>query len=70
MLHGIGPRKARDLINKIGSVELLFTASPSRLSKLSGVKPSFFSSMKREDALKKAVLAVEFHNTKNVERIF
>ncbi|NRA13181.1 MAG: DNA-protecting protein DprA [Crocinitomicaceae bacterium] len=70
MLHGIGPHKARDLINKIGSVELLFTESPSRLSKLSGIKPSFFSAMKREDALKKAVEAVDFHISKNVESIF
>ncbi len=70
MLHGIGPRKARDLINKIGSIELLFTESPSRLFKMTGVKASFFSTMKREEALQTAVKAVEFHLSKNVESLF
>lgn len=70
MLRGIGPRKARDLINKIGPLDILFTKSPSALSKLTGVKPAFFSSMKREDALKKAVDAVAFHEAKEIESIF
>lgn len=70
MLHGIGPRKARDLINKVGSIDLLFTKSPSALSKITKVKPIFFSSMKREDALKKSVDAVAFHEAKEIESVF
>jgi len=70
MLHGIGPRKARDLVNKIGFLEDLFTKSPAALSKTTGLKPLFFSSMKRNDALKKAVDAVAFHEAKEVQAIF
>lgn len=70
MLRGIGPRKARDLINKIESLDYLFTKSPSALSKITGLKPSFFTAMKRNDALKKAVDAVAFHEAKEIQSIF
>ena len=70
MLRGIGPRKARDLINKIESLDYLFTKSPSALSKITGLKPSFFIAMKRGDALKKAVDAVAFHEANEIESIF
>lgn len=70
MLYGIGPHKARDLVKKIGSLELLFNASPSLLSIKTGVKPIFFESMKREQALKTAVDVVAFHESKGIESIF
>ena len=70
MLHGIGPRTARNILNKIGSIELLFTASPSSLSMMTGVKSNIFHSMKREEALKKSIKAVAFHEAKEIESIF
>jgi len=70
MLHGIGPRKARKLIRKIGSVDKLFTEPPLKLAHLSGVDVSFFKKMRRMNALEKAVHAVQFHETKKIQTLF
>jgi DNA processing protein len=70
MLHGIGPRKARKLIRKIGSVDKLFTEPPLKLAHLSGVDVSFFKKMRRMNALEKAVHAVQFHETKKTQTLF
>ena len=70
MLHGIGQRKARKLIRKIGSVDKLFTEPPLKLAHLSGVDVSFFKKMRRMNALEKAVHAVQFHETKKTQTLF
>lgn len=70
MLHGIGLRKARKLIRKIGSVDKLFTEPPLKLAHLSGVDVSFFKKMRRMNALEKAVHAVQFHETKKIQTLF
>jgi DNA processing protein len=70
MLHGIGPRKARKLIRKIGLVDKLFTEPPLKLAHLSGVDVSFFKKMRRMNALEKAVHAVQFHETKKIQTLF
>ena len=70
MLYGIGPRKARKLIQKIGSVEKLFLEKPLKLAQLSGVDPVFFKKMGRKEVLKKTIPAVQFHESKNIQTIF
>ncbi len=64
LLHGIGPVKAKEILNRVESLELLFNLSTSRLSKLTELKPASITKMNREGALLKSVSVVE-HLLKN-----
>lgn len=69
LLHGIGPIKAKEVLNRAGSIELLFTLSAPELSKLVELKPSIIQKMKREEALLKSISVAE-HLTKNEIRTY
>lgn len=64
LLHGIGPIKAKEILKRVGSIELLFTLSASELSKLVELKSSVIQKMKREEALLKSISVAE-HLTRN-----
>lgn len=70
MLYGIGPKRAKDLISILGSIEPLFNETPSQLAKKTKYRASFFQQMKREDALKNAIDTVAFHDAKEIDSIF
>lgn len=70
MLHGIGPRKARKLIDLLGDCELLFTLSPLQLSRRTKLKRAFIDAMKREEALELSCPIVSFLDKHNIELVF
>lgn len=70
MLHGIGPRKARKLIELLGDCEPLFTLSPLQLSRKTKLKKSFIDGMKREEALERSCSIVSFLDKHNIEVVF
>lgn len=70
LLYGIGPKRAKDLLHKLGGIEPLFKQSINSLSKQTGYKPEFFKRMKRAAVLNETKEAVEFHLSKGIESIF
>lgn len=53
-LKGIGPVKARKLLNVLPDIDLLYSTQFAQLSRLTGLKPKFLREMHRADALKQA----------------
>jgi DNA processing protein len=70
MLHGIGPRKARKLIDILGNCEPLFTLSPLQLSRRTKLKKSFIEGMRREEALARSQPIVSFLDKHSIEVVF
>lgn len=54
LLRGIGPKKARHLISKLGGIEPLFKDSIHAISKKAEMNPSLLKQMNREHALEEA----------------
>lgn len=69
-MRGVGPRKTRALMDHLDSLEILFTESTSKLSKLTGLKPQFFNQLKCEEALKIADKTIAFHQKTGVQSLF
>ena len=58
-LHGIGPRKAAKLISKTGSAEAIFRENIRSLHKLTSIRKTVLTDLRREDALIKAEKQIE-----------
>jgi len=63
-LSGIGPIKARQIIEKLNDVSQLFELTPHQLSKLTDIPKNVFVKMKPKQALEEAEKTLEF-NFKN-----
>lgn len=59
-LNGIGPKRAKTLISKLGSVEAIFLESSKTLQNVGGLTGSLIKSMNREIAMESAREQVEF----------
>ncbi|MBL4861525.1 MAG: DNA-protecting protein DprA [Crocinitomicaceae bacterium] len=70
LLYNVGPRRAKELIRSLGSIEPLFHDSPIKLAQRTGYKTSFFRAINREQALLDAVSIVAFHEAKGINAIF
>ena len=64
LLQGVGPVKAKSLLNRLSSIEELFTHSINVIAKKTGVNQSFLQKMDREKALNKSVFVAD-HILKN-----
>lgn len=69
-LVGVGPVKARQLIQQIPSLEALFSMSPKRLAKETQFAASFFKKMERECALDIATDVVTFNERNDIQTHF
>jgi DNA processing protein len=58
-LHGIGPRKALKLISKTGSAEAIFRENIRSLHKLTGIRKTVLTDLRRAEALVKAEKQIE-----------
>lgn len=54
----------------IPSLEFLFSSRPKTLANTTGLSPDFFRKMQRENALKKALSAVDFHDKHGIRALF
>lgn len=70
LLSGVGPVRAREIINSVDSLEDIFQLSINTLVKKTGYPKKFFEKMDRSSALKKSVLAVDFHQKNEIESVF
>lgn len=70
LLHGVGPRRAKELLSLLESIDLLYHESPAALSKKTGFTKAFFERMKRSEALEESVKAVAFHSKKGIRSHF
>jgi DNA processing protein len=70
LLYGVGPKTARELMTKLGSIDRLFETNFGKLSKSTGMRTDFFKKMKRENALEIAEEAIQFHNNKGIKSLF
>lgn len=53
-LYGIGPKRTKELIDKVNSLENIFQLSIKQLAKSSGISPLILKKMNREYALRRA----------------
>lgn len=67
ILNGLGPVKARLLLNAVDSVEEIFTQTPAALSKIEGITSGFISKLEREKALIRAEQEAQFIDDNNVQ---
>ena len=70
LLAGVGPVKAKELLNQIGEIELLFHSKPKELQQQTGFKSSFIKSMKRKEALLMADKVIEFHTRRGIKNFY
>lgn len=70
LLFGIGPRRGKELIQKLDSLEQLFHDDPKNLAKRVNFKAEFFKQMDRFGALETADHILQFNARNNVESIF
>lgn len=70
LLRNVGPVRGRELHKTLGNIQLLFECSPLELSKLTGFPPVFFEQLNREEALKKSISIVRFHEENGVQSLF
>lgn len=64
LLQGIGPIRAKDLLQRLDSIEDLFNLSIQNIVKKTEIHSSFLQKMDRENALQKSISVVE-HVLKN-----
>ncbi len=60
LLNGIGPRKAKQLVSGIGSVEGVFKEKVALISKIQGIGAITAQNLKREEALSRAEAELDF----------
>lgn len=70
LLEGVGPVKAKEIINSYNSLEDFFTLKPIQLAKQSGYSKSFLSKINRSTALKKSETIVENIGKNKLQTIF
>ncbi len=70
LLEGVGPVKAKEIINSYNSLEEFFTLKPIQLAKQSGYSKSFLSKINRSKALKKSETIVENIVANKLQTIF
>lgn len=70
LLNGIGPSRAKTLLDYFGSPENIFETSDDKLHDISRLKKSIFKSMDREGALKKAVSVADHMEKNNIKSVF
>ncbi len=70
MLHGIGPRKARKLIDILGDCEPIFALSALQLSRRTKLKKSFIEGMRREEALERSLPIVSFIDKHAIDVVY
>lgn len=69
-LKGIGPRKTKEFIHKLGSLSPLFELGPAALENKTGYNRKLFKNMKKKDALIEAERIITFNKQKGVKSIF
>lgn len=70
LLHGIGPVKAKEILNRTGSIEALFALSTPELSKRIDLKPTIIHKMKRNEALLKSISVAEHLSKNNISTYY
>lgn len=70
LLKGIGPKKARHLISKLGGIEPLFKESINAISKKAEMNPILLKQMNREKALEEAKYHEAFIEKHQVKTLF
>ena len=68
-LSGIGPIKARQIIEKLNDVSQLFELTPHQLSKLTDIPKNVFVKMKPKQALEEAEKTLEFNFKNKIQTI-
>ncbi len=66
LLQGIGPKRAKQLVAHIGSVEGVFEASPTSISEISGIGLHTALQLNREAALSRAAVELDFIKKNNI----
>ena len=70
LLHGIGPVKAKEILQRIDSAESLFTSSISEILRNTGISRSFIQKMDREKALEKSIAVVDHLQKNNISMYY
>lgn len=70
LLFGVGPYRAKELIESLESLDELFHRSPRDLEKRTGYKASFFKKMNRDNALEAANGILEFHQKGKMDILY
>lgn len=70
LLNGIGPSRAKTLLDVFGTPQEILTSTPSRLHKISSLRRSIFEEMDRDSALEKACNVVEHMEKNNLQSVF
>ncbi|TNE73518.1 MAG: DNA-protecting protein DprA [Bacteroidetes bacterium] len=70
LLFGIGPRRGKDLVEKLPDLERLFFDSPKNLSRSSGYRKELFEQMDRSGALESADSILRFNEKNNIDTRF
>lgn len=70
LLSGVGPKTGKALLEKLHSLEELFTTTAKKLSKKTGYKISFFNQLNTEEILELSDKVIEFNKKHNIRSIF
>ncbi len=70
LIYGVGPIRARALLNLFDSPEEIFTLSASELARSAGLTNRFVHEMERESALEKAVSVVEHMERNSIQAVY
>ena len=70
LLWGVGPIKAKGLLQSFETLEDLFRMRPETLSKITGLKPAFIREMHRKQALESADHVIAHLNKNHIRPIF
>lgn len=70
LLNGIGPARAKMLLDLFGTPKEILTTSPSMLHNISGLRQSVFEEMNANGALEKSINIVEHMSKNNVQSVF
>lgn len=70
LLFGVGPIRGKQLIQKLGDLERLFSDDDKSLSQSTGYKEEFFRSMDRQGALDTAEKILHFNDKNDVQTLY
>lgn len=70
LLYGVGPKRARFLLELLPGIESLFLLSPDELSAITGIRKSFFKDMSTVAALETADRVIAFNQQHGITPLF
>lgn len=70
LLHGVGPKKARKIIECVENYDQIFTFSSKQLQLKTGFSRQFIQEMKRDEALHTATGIVSFMEKEGLQTVF